>query len=249
VAGNRAFASSQHLAPASNTGNDPAGRAGSEAVDWLEASWNPTAGCSPYSPGCDNCYAMRIAARLARMDGKTGARYAGLTVIERTGPHWVGEIRVTEDLLTWPLYQRRSRRIAVDAMSDLFHERLPTATVDLLHAVMTAARWHHFLVLTKRAARMRAYYSDPQTPGRIIESFEFLLSIAASYMRVRLSTTFLRSVLRSWVGEEQRSPWGPGRFCIAASAAASPYMRSGPTGGPHHNASCTRRCPGETRPT
>ena len=32
------------------------------------------------------------------------------------------------------------------------------------------------------------------------------------YMRVRLSTTFLRSVLRTWVGEEQRSPWGPGRF-------------------------------------
>src|SRR6267142_2418361 len=49
-------------------------------------------------------------------------------------------------------------------------------------------------------------------------------------------------------GEEQRSPWGPGRFCIAASAAASPYMRSGPTGGPHHNASCTRRCPGERDP-
>ena len=56
------------------------------------------------------------------------------------------------------------------------------------------------------------------------------------YMRVRLSTTFLRSVLCTWVGEEQCSPWGPGRFCIAASAAASPYMRSGPTGGPHHNA-------------
>ncbi len=70
-----------------------------------------------------------------------------------------------------------------------------------------------------------------------------------TYMRVQLSTTFLRSVLRTWVGEEQCSPWGPGRFCIAASAAASPYMRSGPTGGPHHNASCTRRCPGETRPT
>jgi len=135
---------------------------------------------------------MRIAARLARMDGKTGARYAGLTVIERTGPRWVGEIRVAEDLLTWPLYQRRSRRIAVDAMSDLFHERLPTATVDLLHAVMTAARWHHFLVLTKRAARMRAYYSDPHTPRRIIESFESLLSIANSETKRRAAS--LRSV-------------------------------------------------------
>jgi uncharacterized protein DUF6915 len=41
------------------------------------------------------------------------------------------------------------------------------------------------------------------------------------YMRVQLSTTFLRSVLRTWVGEEQRSPWGPGRFCIAASACVT----------------------------
>jgi len=37
---------------------------------------------------------------------------------------------------------------------------------------------------------------------------------------------------------------GPGLSCLAATAA-SPYMRSG---GPHQNASCTRRSPGETRP-
>src|ERR1700730_15860889 len=61
-------------------------------------------------------------------------------------------------------------------------------------------------------------------------------------------STIGAAAISTWVGEEQRSPWGPGRFCIAASAAASPYMRSGPTGGPHHNASCTRRCPGERDP-
>ena len=30
--------------------------------DWYDTSWNPTAGCSAVSPGCDNCWAMRVAA-------------------------------------------------------------------------------------------------------------------------------------------------------------------------------------------
>lgn len=35
-------------------------------------------------------------------------------------------------------------------MSDLFHEILTTAAIDLLHAVIAADHWHTFLVLTKR---------------------------------------------------------------------------------------------------
>src|SRR5262249_50086470 len=57
------------------SGADTAGSR-SDDGEWWDASWNPTVGCSQCSPGCDNCYAMRIAARLARMGGKTGARYA-----------------------------------------------------------------------------------------------------------------------------------------------------------------------------
>jgi protein gp37 len=153
------------------------GRTGSENIDWFDATWNPTAGCSLVSPGCDHCYAMRIAAQLARMGGKTGTRYAGLTTTERFGPVWTGEMRVAEELLAWPLLRRRPRRIAVSLMSDLFHENLPTATVDLVHAVMRAAHWHQFLVLTKRAERMRAYHSDPQTPRRIAENCDLLASV------------------------------------------------------------------------
>ena len=169
--------SEKQLTSRANADNGGTGRAGSEDVEWFDATWNPTAGCSLYSPGCERCYAMRIAARLARMGGKTGARYAGLTTAERTGPIWTGEIRVAEDLLAWPLLRRRPRRIAVNLMSDLFHENLATATVDLLHAVMRAAHWHQFLVLTKRAARMRAYYNDPETPHRIADKFVLLSSL------------------------------------------------------------------------
>ena len=119
---------------------------------------------------------MRAAAQLARMGGATGARYAGLTRMERTGPVWTGEVRVREDLLTWPLFRRQPRRIAVDNMSDLFHETLTTATIDRLHAVIAVAHWHSFLVLTKRARRMRDYYRDPDTPRRIAEEVTRLSS-------------------------------------------------------------------------
>jgi protein gp37 len=33
-------------------------------IEWTELSWNPVVGCSIISPGCTNCYAMRMAARI-----------------------------------------------------------------------------------------------------------------------------------------------------------------------------------------
>jgi protein gp37 len=158
-------------------GSERRARTAPENADWFDATWNPTAGCSLVSPGCDHCYAMRIAAQLARMGGKTGTRYAGLTTTERFGPLWTGEMRLAQELLAWPLLRRRPRRIAVSLMSDLFHENLPTGSVDLVHAVMRAAHWHQFLLLTKRTERMRAYYSDPQTPRRIAETSNLLTSL------------------------------------------------------------------------
>lgn len=137
------------------------------APTWYDVTWNPTAGCSPIGPGCDHCDAMRTVAQLARIGGKGGARYAGLTTVDRGRAQWTGAVHLRADVLTWPLLQHRSRRVLVDSLSDLFHEGLETAALDTLHAVMTIAHWHSFLVLTRRAARMRAYYADIETPQRI----------------------------------------------------------------------------------
>src|SRR5215472_9793077 len=159
---------------ASNASN--ADRSRTARDDWYDASWNPTAGCSPFRAGCEHCWAIRIAAQLACMGGTTGRRYAGLTKMERAGPVWTGETRVRGDLLTWPLIRRQPRRIAVDLMSDLFHETLATATIDLLHAVIAVAHWHTFVVLSKRTPRMREYYHNPETPGRIARKIATLSS-------------------------------------------------------------------------
>lgn len=151
---------------------------GRPAPPWYDVTWNPTAGCSPAGPGCDNCTALHTVAQLARMGGKGGARYTGLTISGRVGAQWTGAVRVREDVLSWPLLQRRRRRILVDSLSELFHENLAQDAIDAVHAVMAIADWHGFIVLTRRAEEMRAYYADPRTPGRIAAQIERFAAMA-----------------------------------------------------------------------
>ena len=37
------------------------------SIEWTDWTWNPVAGCTVITAGCTNCYAMRMAARLAAM--------------------------------------------------------------------------------------------------------------------------------------------------------------------------------------
>jgi protein gp37 len=129
------------------------------------ATWNPTRGCSRVSPGCENCYAERQAARFSgeyRHDpGEADVRpgpYHGLAVMTPAGPRWTGEVRLVPELLDWPLRRRKPLRIFVNSMSDLFHERLTNAQIAAVWGVMAADQRHTFLVLTKRARRMREWF-------------------------------------------------------------------------------------------
>ncbi|NBJ13238.1 phage Gp37/Gp68 family protein [Microvirga arsenatis] len=127
------------------------------AIEWTNATWNPIAGCSVISPGCANCYAMKMASRLVGMGVET---YAGLTKDSNAGPVWTGAVRLVKDALLKPLRWKRPRRIFVNSMSDLFHEAVPDEWIDRIFAVMALAPQHTFQVLTKRADRMRAYLED-----------------------------------------------------------------------------------------
>jgi protein gp37 len=44
--------------------------AANSAIEWTEATWNPTTGCTKVSPGCQNCYAEIMARRLKAMGVK-----------------------------------------------------------------------------------------------------------------------------------------------------------------------------------
>lgn len=129
-------------------------------IEWTQgpdgtpgATWNPVTGCSVVSPGCTNCYAMRLAGtRLRHLQSR-----AGLTRATKAGPVWTGEVRLNEQWLDQPLRWLRPRRIFVCAHGDLFHEGVPDEWIDRVFAVMALAPQHKFIVLTKRAARMREY--------------------------------------------------------------------------------------------
>lgn len=125
-------------------------------IEWADAVWNPIAGCSVVSPGCTNCYAMAMAARVERMGG--APHYAGLTRQTKAGAVWTGRVAVAPDeTLTAPLRWKKPKRIFVNSMSDLFHEGVPDEVIDRVFAVMALSPQHTFLVLTKRSERMRSY--------------------------------------------------------------------------------------------
>ena len=41
------------------------------SIEWTEATWNPTTGCTKVSPGCKNCYAEKMAKRLEQWGKRT----------------------------------------------------------------------------------------------------------------------------------------------------------------------------------
>src|SRR5262245_19393039 len=128
---------------------------GETKIEWAEAVWNPVRGCSLVSAGCTNCYAMRQARRFPA--------YAGLTRLTGNGPVWTGEVRFVPEMLDYPLKLRKPHRIFVNSMSDLFHEAIPDSWIDRIFVKMIRASHHTFMVLTKRAMRMRTYMNYPRT--------------------------------------------------------------------------------------
>jgi protein gp37 len=113
------------------------------SIEWTDASWNPSTGCSKVSPGCRNCYAERLSNRLQKM-GK---------------PKYKAGFRFTihEDAIDLPLKWKAPRKIFVNSMSDLFHELMPDTFLEECFTTMTKADWHIYQILTKRPDRMLAF--------------------------------------------------------------------------------------------
>jgi protein gp37 len=126
--------------------------AGLSDIEWTDATWNPIAGCTMISPGCTNCYAMRMAARLQAMDHPS---YRGTTRKSGGRPVWTGKIRLIEEALEAPLRWKKPRKIFVNSMSDLFQDGVPDDFVGRVWQMMLDAN-HVYQVLTKRPDNMKA---------------------------------------------------------------------------------------------
>lgn len=127
-------------------------------IEWTDATWNPITGCSVVSPGCTNCYAMKLAGtRLQHHPSR-----AGLTVASKSGPVWNGKVRLNREWLYQPLEWKKPRMVFVCAHGDLFHEDVPDEWILDIFTIMAIAKQHTFQVLTKRADRMREFLSRPE---------------------------------------------------------------------------------------
>lgn len=111
------------------------------SIEWTEATWNPTTGCTKISPGCTNCYAEKMAIRLRSMNQ----------------PRYSDGFRLTlqDDIVELPLSWRKPRMIFVNSMSDLFHRDVPPEFIHRCFRVMNDATHHTFQLLTKRPERVR----------------------------------------------------------------------------------------------
>ncbi|MDI6834874.1 MAG: phage Gp37/Gp68 family protein, partial [Rhizobiaceae bacterium] len=125
-------------------------------IEWTDATWNPITGCSVVSPGCTNCYAMKLAG--TRL--KNHPSRMGLTKDTKAGPVWTGEVRFNAEWLDQPLRWTKPRMIFVCAHGDLFAEGVPDEWIDQVFAVMALCPEHTFQVLTKRPERMREYLAE-----------------------------------------------------------------------------------------
>ena len=128
-------------------------------IQWTEETWNPIVGCSIATAGCTNCYAMRMAWRLA--NNPVTPHYAGTVEKVKGKPVWTGKVAMAPDrVLAEPLRRRKPTTYFVNSMGDLFHEGVPDDWIDKVFAVMALAPQHTFQVLTKRAGRMREYLTQ-----------------------------------------------------------------------------------------
>ena len=128
------------------------------SIEWTDATWNPVAGCTVLTAGCTNCYAMRMAARLEAMGLE---KYAGLTRKSGGRAKWTGKITLDHGSLEIPMNWKKPRRVFVNSMSDLFHEKVPQEYVLRVWKVMKATPHHTYQILTKRPDRMAAVLTSP----------------------------------------------------------------------------------------
>ena len=122
-------------------------------IEWTEATWNPSIGCSKVTSGCKNCYAAVMARRLQAMgaaDYEDGF-----------------EFKILPERLFQPLSVKKPTKFFVNSMSDLFHEKMPFDFLDRIFEVIASTPHHHYQILTKREHILQSYFSGRTPPANV----------------------------------------------------------------------------------
>jgi Bacteriophage protein gp37 len=130
-------------------------------IEWADSTWNPITGCDKVSPGCDHCYAETFA---ERWRGTPGHYFENGF-----------DVQLRPNKLALPLRWTKPRKVFVNSMSDLFHDKVPDDYIAKVFAVMALAPQHTFQLLTKRHGRMRSLLSSERFPGLVYMAINALL--------------------------------------------------------------------------
>lgn len=122
-------------------------------IEWTEATWNPSVGCSKISTGCKNCYAEVMAKRLKAM-GTLGYEDGF-------------KFKILPERLNIPFKIKKPTKFFVNSMSDLFHEEMPFDFLDEVFKVISATPLHHYQILTKRANILADYFKERNVPDNV----------------------------------------------------------------------------------
>ena len=103
---------------------------------YWQRAWSIIDGCTPCSLGCDHCWSMAMGKRFKK---------------------WPDRVTIRPDRLDIPLRTRKPTVFSV--WNDLFHEDVPFDFRTAAWLNMCITHRHTYLVLTKRAERMRTFVS------------------------------------------------------------------------------------------
>ena len=122
-------------------------------IEWTEQTWNPSAGCTKISAGCKNCYAETMAMRLQAMS--VNGYENGFT------------FNIVPSRLNEPYKKKKPTVFFVNSMSDIFHKDMPEDYLNAIFDVIEDTPHHTYQILTKRAERMKDFFSKRPVPKNI----------------------------------------------------------------------------------
>lgn len=165
-------------------------------IEWTDATWTPIRArnrktgkigwhCEHATTGCEFCYAEGINKRLG-----TGLPF-------KPGHQSDVDIFLDQKMLLTPWYWKKSRRIFVCSMTDLFARFVRDDQIDKIFAIMALCHQHEFQVCTKRADRMHEYMTHPEREARWMNAVADLFETDPNTMS------------RCYPIMGQRAPWLP----------------------------------------
>lgn len=121
-------------------------------IEWTEKTCNAIIGCTKVSPGCDHCYAEKMAYRLYKMGQY---RYGHVTLRNK----WSGHTHFVQSALDKVLKRTIPTMYFMSSMGDMFHESVSWGDIEKVMDVIEECQRHTFQILTKRPENMAEYFN------------------------------------------------------------------------------------------